>query len=140
MSQKELKFQNHVMQSYKNRGGHARKWSAEFTAGNPDLVCALRPYGVHLIELKHRPEWSRTGVYKNPLTPLQQNACKDYREAGGLAIGGLIVGGTNARETSLGFFHPADEKWTLSEAMWSGYALGQGYDIHALLHWYTTSS
>jgi hypothetical protein len=133
MRKQELKFQNHIIDSYKNAGGHARKWASEFTAGNPDLVCSLPGFGVHLMEVKHRPEWIVRKTHKNPLTALQQSACLQYRAAGGFVTAGVVVGGTNARTTSLGLFDPLKAEWDLGGALWSAYVLGEGYWIRTLL-------
>ena len=50
----ELKFQDHLIDSYSRQGGYARKWASEWQGGVQDLICSIPPIGLHLIEVKHR--------------------------------------------------------------------------------------
>jgi hypothetical protein len=133
MSQHELKFQNYVIDSYTNHGGFAKKWASEFSSGNPDLVCTMAPFGMHLVEVKHRPDWNVYSDYKNPLTALQQDVAKRYKAGGGDVFGLLVVGGPNVINTRIALFDTNADRWDLKSAVWKWYEKGVGYNVRELV-------
>lgn len=102
----ELKFQDHIVDSYGLAGGYAKKWASEMAVGNPDLVCALPGVGVHLVEVKHRPDWRLGNEYANPLTAKQMQVARDYTKAGGVVFGAVVFGSVKALGAFLFFFDP----------------------------------
>ena len=130
----ELKFQNIIINSYKEQGGYARKWASEWQVGVQDLICTFPGVGVHLIEVKHRPGWK--GVeFKNPMEKAQVSVAQHYRDAGGLVFGAVVVGGPNALGTTLYFFDPCSGRVVLEGG--SKYVLGKGYDLKGLVEEWT---
>lgn len=130
----ELKFQNHIMESYKNQGGHARKWASEWQKGMPDLICSLVGFGVHLIEVKHVPEFGPSkSLIINPLEPRQQHEAKKYVEGGGLVFAGIVGGSTNAIGSHLSLFHPLKASFKYNESLKSDFVSGKGYDMLNLM-------
>lgn len=132
MAQRELAFQKHIIDSYKNAGGHARKWASEWQAGPPDLICALPGVGVHLIEVKHLPTFGEN-VVKNPMTSQQVNEAKRYIDAGGLAFLG-VVSGTKAIYARLWLFDPLVEKIDPKQSISCKYVPGEKFQVIELLN------
>jgi len=92
MSRNELRFQNHIIDTYKIEGGTGKKWASEWTVGNPDLILSCRGVGVHLAEVKHRPTFSPERTIKNPMAAKQQQAARQFIEAGGTVFLFIVVG------------------------------------------------
>lgn len=130
-ARRELKFQDHIIDSYKLQGGHARKWATDLQVGMPDLICAIASIGVHLIEVKHRPTWRRGGEYTNPLTAKQQFEASKYKGAGGLVFGCVVIEGQDAIGSYLAIFDPVRASVQLSRYV--PYAPGSKYDMKRLL-------
>lgn len=126
----ELKMQNHVVASYKNFGGYAKKWASDLQAGQPDLVAALPGMGGHLIEMKHRPEWGlKSSGIKNPMEPLQVEVCGHYIRAGMPTFGLVIVGSSNAMGSHAVPFHPLEDRIAWDESIAFPYIPKRGYDV-----------
>jgi hypothetical protein len=90
MAKRELKFQNHIVNSYKIAGGYAKKWASDLAVGNPDLICSLvRP---HLMEVKHRPTWDGNRPVKNPMTAKQVIEMGRWIDAGTMGMLGIVTG------------------------------------------------
>jgi hypothetical protein len=124
---KELKFQDHLIDSYRLVGGHAHKWASEWLIGVPDLVCCLPTIGVHLIEVKHIPILSLG--QKNPMTAKQVYECKRYKDAGGLVFLAVVKGGPEARATQVALFDVSNEKLYDPLSGWHPYVPGKKYDV-----------
>lgn len=135
-ARRELKFQDHIIDSYKQCGGHARKWATDLQVGMPDLICSLRPHGVHLAEVKHRPEFILGRVYANPLTARQIHEAGLYTKAGGLALGYLVFGATDALGSMLKVFDPLAQLVDLGSGAWVPYQPGLKFNMHKLLEGY----
>lgn len=136
MSRHELAFQSHIIDSYKLAGGYAQKWASEFQAGKPDLVCCLPGLGVHLLEVKHIPEFGPNGkivLVKNQLTEKQQQECRRYRDAGGQVWAAVVGMSSYARNSQLALFDHQQDIWAASDAYWIEYELGKKFDMRALL-------
>lgn len=127
----ELRFQNHIIKSYKECGGKAAKWSSEWVAGPPDLVCSIAPIGCHLVEVKHVPTW-QPGVIaprKNPMTEKQKLVAREYLDAGGDVWLAVVAGSSEARGSYLGYFHPGGDIIDVPLSGWHPFELGQGFNI-----------
>ena len=92
MSRNELRFQNHIIDTYKAEGGTGKKWASEWAVGNPDLVLSCPGVGVHLAEVKHRPTFDPARSIQNPMSAKQKQAARDYIEAGGTVFLFIVVG------------------------------------------------
>lgn len=125
----ELTFQNRLIDSYKDQGGFARKWASGWQVGAPDLVAALPGFGVHLVEVKHRPLWRMGDVHTNPLDKIQVKTSRDFVSAGGLVVGLVVFGASGAIGSYLKVFNPGDETITLEKRASVPYVAGRGYDI-----------
>ena len=140
MPRAELKMQKHIVDSYKIRGGYASKWVDEHAKGKPDLVCSLSGVGVHLVEVKHRPEWdpSKVGGVKNPLEPKQIHEAKSVMSAGGLFSAALVVGGgKSVSDAWLGYFSPLSEVWYFNgSTLWVAWDRIHKFDVNKLLRDY----
>lgn len=130
-ARRELKFQDHIVDSYKLAGGHARKWATDLQVGMPDLICSLLVYGCHLVEVKHRPSWKRGGSYANPLTEKQKFECGKYKMAGAKVHGFVIVEGTDALGSHLALFDPTTPGVQLLQHV--PYVAGKKFNIAKLL-------
>lgn len=130
-ARKELKFQDHIIDSYKLAGGHARKWATDLQVGMPDLICALPILGVHLVEVKHRPDWKIGAPYANPLSIKQKLEAVKYSNAGGCVFGMVVVGSEDAVGSHLVIFDPTAA--AISTTTHVAYALGRKYNINRLL-------
>jgi hypothetical protein len=104
---RELVFQSHILDSYANCGGYARKWASEWQVGVPDLICTLPDIGCHLVEVKHRPLWLSRPVWDNPLEPKQREICKDYMKGGAIVFVGVISGGSKTTVDARLHVYPA---------------------------------
>lgn len=136
MGRKELRFQSHIIDSYKNWNGYGRKWSSEWTVGVPDLVLSLPLFGGHLAEVKHRPTWDFGKIYKNPLTDKQQEDCEAYHEAQCNVLGMVIIGSDKALGSGLALFHPVPDEIVLDPRFYVGYSqegIGTKFNIPRLL-------
>lgn len=134
-ARRELKFQGHIIDSYKSRGGHARKWATELLVGMPDLICSMKHWGVHLAEVKHRPEWEAEQEHPNPLSPKQAQEALNYVMAGGLVIGYVVIESTDAIGSKLCIFNPCSAKVRLNN--WVPYVSGSKFSVDTLLRRYT---
>ena len=131
--QKELLFQKHIIDSYVNCGGYAHKWATELSVGNPDLVASLPNFGCHLVEVKHRPDWTER-KYKNPLNDKQGQQARRYIEAGGIALSMVVVGkGSRAIDSKLYIFSSLEEQIDLSLAMHVDYVPSKKFNVDALM-------
>lgn len=127
----ELKFQDHIIDSYKACGGYARKWATDMQVGLPDLCATLPGIGGHWVEVKHRPEWSiLRKEYENPLDKMQARNARLYIEGGALVFGAVIVGGVKAIGSSLVIFHPYAPVIMADRNIFP-YVPGKGYDMTA---------
>lgn len=135
MKKRELMFQDHIIRSYITCGGYAKKWSSEWVAGPPDLVCCLPGLEVHLVEVKHMPNMDPENPrqYKNPMTPAQRLEAKKYGKAGGLVLLGVVAASSGARGSFLGVFDPLEEAIESPLTGWVPYVLGDGFNITKLL-------
>lgn len=134
---RELAFQNHIIDSYKRVGGHAQKWASEWQANKPDLICSLPGVGLHLIEVKHIPEFGpemARRVQTNNLTAGQRNECKHYLLAGARVWAGIIGSSSDARGATFALFDPLADKWGANNTMWVPYELKHKFNIEALVH------
>lgn len=129
----ELKFQKHIINSYKRQGGVARKWASEWQVGVPDIIASLPLVGVHLIEVKHRPEWESGQIRSNPLDPIQISVAKDYINAGGLVIGAVVFASPEARGSCLTMFDPICSSFECGGPATAPYVPGLGFDVRHLL-------
>lgn len=129
----ELKFQGYILDSYGNQNGYARKWATDLQVGVPDIIASLPDIGVHLLEVKHRPEWIVGGGYPNPLDRAQVRIAREFEQAGALIMGAVIVGGVHANDTSLCVFPPLQESINLFAETSSRYKPGKGYDVLQLV-------
>lgn len=129
---RELTYQKHIMDSYALQNGRAKKWASEWQKGPPDLVCALPKFGVHLMEVKHRPTWSIGKEYKNPLTDKQLDECRSYWEAGGPVMGGVVIGEKAIRST-LVLFPVQLDTIILLDFLSTEYKVGLKYNVHKVL-------
>ena len=105
MSRKELRFQNHIIDTYKAEGGTGKKWASEWAVGNPDLVLSCHGAGVHLAEVKHRPTFDPKRSIQNPMSAKQISAAKEYIAAGG-SVYLFIVCGEKAPQSTLCIYDP----------------------------------
>lgn len=129
-NRKELAFQAHIIDSYARCGGHAAKWIDQHAKGRLDLVCSLPNVGVHLVEVKHRPEFVGGKIHiPNAMTVKQRREARIYEEAGGLALAGVVCSSSDARGSKFGFFDPQKEEWNLDDIMLVDYVLGRKFDI-----------
>lgn len=133
MSRKELKFQNHIIDSYKHCGGMAKKWASEWQAGPPDLVASLPDFGIHLIEVKHRPSFGNKNIaIENPMTGLQQKTAKDYINAGGRVFL-AIIRGDKALNSQITYVDPRLRYISPSECVFYDYKIGYKFPIKEIL-------
>lgn len=130
-TRRELKFQDHIIDSYKLAGGHARKWATDLQVGMPDLICSMLGYGCHLVEVKHRPTWKRGGAYANPLTEKQKFECGKYKMAGAKVHGFVIVESTDALGSHLALFDPVAPHVQLLNSV--PYVAGKKFNVAKLL-------
>lgn len=133
--QTELKFQDHIIQSYKNYGGYGRKWASDMQAGVQDLIVTLPGRGVHLAEVKHRPDWKDLmAEYQNPLTELQKKMAREYEAGGGLSIAYTVIGSTKAIGSYMAI-HSATAPF-ISLGIFTPYVAGMGFNVKWLLDTY----
>lgn len=130
-ARRELKFQDHIIDSYKLAGGHARKWATDLQVGMPDLICSLLGYGCHLVEVKHRPAWRPGLVYPNPLTLKQRFEMSKYKGAGAKVHGFAIAGGTDAIGSVLVLFDPTADQVKVDRYV--HYIAGKKFNVAKLL-------
>lgn len=124
MAQRELSFQKHLIDSYKRWGGFARKWSSEWQAGPPDLVCAHPLIGTHLVEVKHRPTFGNKRItITNPMDTHQYVTAKKYIEAGG-RVYLAIVRGDKAINAQVAYFDPLLKELDPGSIRWYDYKPG----------------
>lgn len=131
MPRKEVEiFQPALMDSYKIAGGYAKKWTSDVTVGNPDLVCALPFPGQHLVEVKHRPEFTpKSPGCANQLTLKQQSECRKHIEGGGMVFAALFISSSKTLGSYMGLFSPIEPKWEFNTVTWFPYVRGAKYDI-----------
>lgn len=128
---RELKFQDHIIDSYKLAGGHARKWATDLQVGMPDLICSLLGYGCHLVEVKHRPEWRPGLTYDNPLTLKQQLEARKFKEAGAKVHGFVVAGDTDAVGSFLILIDPLADRVKMERYV--PYVAGKKFNVAKLL-------
>lgn len=135
MKRDELKFQDHIIDSYALCGGYAKKWASDVTVGNPDLVCAHPSVRQHLMEIKHRPSLTEfdTKTWDNQLGTKQVVEARRHIQAGGIAFAALVIGSSDALRSKIGLFHPLDDTWDPRRARWVPYRPGNKYDISLLM-------
>lgn len=134
LRQTELKFQNHIIDSYEKCGGRARKWASEWQKGMPDLICSLPGVGGHLLEVKHRPEFGpMKRIIKNPLEPKQRDEAKKYIEAGCAVFVAIIACETLALKSRLLLFDPLADLMYYNEEESVPYEPGKGYYVRGLI-------
>lgn len=103
MSRNELRFQNHIIDTYKIEGGTGKKWASEWAVGNPDLILSCSGVGVHLAEVKHRPTFTLSRPILNPMAKKQISVAREYVASGGLVFL-YIVSGEIAVKSQLHIF------------------------------------
>lgn len=128
----EIRFQNHIIDSYAMRGGHAQKWASEWQANKPDLICSLPGIGLHLLEVKHVPVFE--SVVRNCLTKGQQIECQKYLNGGAWVWAAVVSGASDARGSYLGLLDTQAEMWHYDKAIWVPYKLGYKFDVLNLVH------
>lgn len=128
----ELKFQDHIIDSYKNCGGYARKWATDLQVGLPDLCATLPDFGGHWCEVKHRPEWEVGEQYPNPLDKMQALNARRFRAGGALVYGAVVIGSVSAIGSTLVVFHTEGVVMAQPEFCFK-YVAGKGYDMRAVL-------
>lgn len=128
MKRNELKWQNTIVQCYKNCGGVAAKWASEWLSGPPDLVASLPGIGMHGMEVKHVPTWAG-GPILNPMTPLQRDWSRRYIQAGGLMLLGIVFGGTNATTKSRLFLTDPLQEKVHTHGVTLSYMMGKGFNM-----------
>lgn len=137
MRRRELAFQSHIIDSYKYAGGTAKKWVDSHAKGRADLVCALPGYGIHLLEVKHRPEFGPdVGAIKNQLEPLQKHTAEEYIKAGGQVMAAVVGCSDDALKSRLAFFDPTADVWYSNTAFWVPYIAKDKYDVQKLAEVY----
>lgn len=134
--QRELAYQNHIIDSYKNQNGLAKKWATEMQKGNPDLVCSIDGYGAHLAEVKHIPNFQNMRIIKNPMRPKQIQVCREFIKAGSNVVL-YVIAGEDTLKSKLYAFDPMQEHIYHEVACASEYERSKKYDIRAILHQYT---
>lgn len=132
LAKNELRFQNHIIDSYEICGGHAQKWASEWQANKPDLICSLPGVGLHLLEVKHVPNFRV--LIENQLTKGQQIECIKYLEAGAWVWAAVVAGSSDARGSYLGLFDTRSEIWYYEQGVWVEYKLGTKFYVHDLVH------
>lgn len=132
--QVELKFQNHIIDSYAAYGGHAQKWASEWQKGKPDLICALKSYPMHLLEVKHLPSFGPGWAERitNALSKKQRDEAKLYLQAGGIVYAAVVGCDSHANKSKMGLFHTQIDNWFASDTWWADYQPGKGYDVPEL--------
>lgn len=126
-------YQKHIIDSYANCGGYAKKWASEVAVGNPDLVAAMPNEGQHLAEVKHRPDWQPHKTYKNPLTRKQRDVAKEYTKGGGKVYVFIVIGVGTALNSWLYIFDANEDTLDFNAGMYVCYVAGKKYNIEALL-------
>lgn len=131
---REIKFQNHLIDSYKRCGGHARKWATEMLVGMPDLIATTRWIGCHLAEVKHRPLWSHSDISprENPLTRKQRDEARKYIDGGTLVCGYVVTDAELAEGSYLIIFDPLCDEFIPATQLYTPYQKGVGYDVYGL--------
>lgn len=133
---KELKYQPRIVDSYPFYGGFAKKWVTDVQVGNPDLICTLPWMGLHLIEVKHRPDWRVGYEYVNPLAKIQGHVAGDFLKGGGLVFGLVITGGElNVMDTKIHRFDPR-AKFVKLTSNGIPYIRGRGYNMRDFMENY----
>lgn len=131
----ELKYQSHLVDSYKAWGGTAHKWATDLNNGVPDIVATLPNMGLHLIEVKHRPEFGvDRDTMPNPMDSLQRHVCSEYAQGGGLVILCVIGGGEPNALSSRAYFYPVwlETVNALSPVVMLRYDAGSKYSVSFL--------
>ena len=139
MAQHELKYQTHIIKSYKERGGMAERWNNEWVKGPPDLICSIEGWGLHLIEVKHMPTLTKT--VKNPMTPKQLEYATKYIQSKGQVYLGIVrnTGAAKrddrdlATDSELALFNPLSTMIQPSRATWVPYTAKLGFDMRRAL-------
>lgn len=133
---RELKFQDHILDSYKRHGGTGRKWATDLQAGMPDLILTLQGVGLHLAEVKHRPEFGKGLVtILNPLTKLQRSVAEEFKNNGALVFGLLVGGGEATANDSVLYIFDADSLAIRADlAVSVPYSARDKYDVRTLLN------
>lgn len=132
MARRELKYQAHIIESYKKCDGYGARWDNKHVVGPPDLILSVPWFGVHLAEVKHLPTWIRT--IQNPMTDKQQEYARKYLEAGGDVFLYIVRGGgTNVLDAEIALFPPLQESYHPDQGHWVKYTPGKGWDIRELL-------
>lgn len=141
--QRELTFQKLIIGSYARQLGYARKWASDHTAGQPDLVCSMPGVGIHLVEVKHAPQFGDTVVdMANPMTALQQLTARKYIEAGGRVVLAVVGKSSGAIGSALYLYNPLLPRINTAKTCHSVYRPGTGFDVKWLLshHRFETSN
>lgn len=127
----ELKFQNHIIDSYEKFGGYARKWASDLQVGPPDLVGAMPEIGQHLMEVKHRPEFGDTKMsMPNPMDKKQIDVAKRYINANGVVFLGVVGKSSKAIGSTLSLFDPLDPQIDYEEDWALPYVGGIGFMLN----------
>ena len=134
---RELKFQAHVVDSYKLHGGHASKWNTDLLIGRPDLVCCLPVVSVHFMELKHEPTFGPVLGLKseipNPMTERQNREARDWCAAGGRSYVGVVGASSETRGSWLGLADGRVKTLRADGMVWVPYVPGGKYNVRQLL-------
>lgn len=128
----ELRFQDHLIDSYKYYKGYARKWASEWQNGVMDLICTLPGVAVHLTEVKHRPEFTGQTI-KNPIEAIQRETAKSFINGGGDVLLCVIGNSTKAIGSYAYWFHPLVETISTENCLyWGKYEPGIGFPVHMM--------
>ena len=74
---RETDDQLDILRTIKVGGGYGKKWATMYAVGAPDLICALPPIGIFLIEVK-----TPTGKHR----PKQDFEQEQFKKAGGFVV------------------------------------------------------
>jgi hypothetical protein len=134
MGRNELKFQKHLIDSYENCGGMARKWASEWQKGPADLVCAHPLLQGHLVEVKHRPTFGNKNIsIQNPMDTMQIKSARSYISAG-MPVFLAIVRGEMANQSQVAYFDPLSEMISPAwPTVWFDYVPGKKFPINKIL-------
>ena len=87
---KELDLQSRIIKEIRAAGGYGSKWASKMQNGKPDLILALRPYGIFVAECKLENRASLEGIRHAPIpvktTQIQRGELRAIESGGGIAL------------------------------------------------------